>query len=583
MQNRLRFQSFFYFSLGIFLIFLCNWPLFTTRVAVNWDAFDWLWPYFRWYGSALRDGYFPDFFPNILSGYPSGSNIQSGLYNPLYLTFAFLFPDSVLSINLLYLSLIIIIFSLSFAIAKTFFLSSLTSLYFSLAISSSGFVIGHASHIPFLSTYGGLLSIFLGLRYGLLNKYSKAFIAICGGIFFLLTAGYPQNIFFGGLCLAFYWIYLFFGAPKKPSFLLVTLGSALIGGVLAIPSLWHFTNLLLISSRGNGLSPIAAMQNSLPSYSLLNFFYAPWKMGFFEPTMERFHLLWISGLLIGLALWDAIINKALRGRIILLISLAALLTLLSLGGNGIFPIRLWLAEHLFIFRTSRHPSAEHSGIALFIFALITAFALDRLQLRFKHLSIFFLILISIDFYFLQIQTQDIRFSNIPTRYQGKVPLFITNFNSENQSLVDFPRICISDGIDAGSTALWAERDLLAPNGFYWNAFEGLRDQTYESERVAAKSLLCAPSRLIESSSQEPYPYQLILYSPGAIKFKVLGNAIEKPVKLIWADYNDGFWRLKINGQPIEIQAGPAKTRIFEAKSGDTIEMRYLGPLSQLWR
>lgn len=88
---------------GIFVILLANAPLFTTRVKVNWDAFGEMWEYFRWIGSSLREGYFPDFFPNILLGYPIGANIQAGVYNILYIVAAYTFPDSVLSINYVYI------------------------------------------------------------------------------------------------------------------------------------------------------------------------------------------------------------------------------------------------------------------------------------------------------------------------------------------------------------------------------------------------------------------------------------------------------------------------------------------------
>jgi hypothetical protein len=579
----IRNRGFLYWLLGCTLIIGINWPLLSTTATINWDAFDWLWTYLRWYGSALRAGYFPDFFPNILSGSPTGSEIQSGLYNPLYLFIAYIFPDSVLSVNTLYLVLQVLIFTISYLIAFTFYWIPLTNLYFALAITASGFVLAHASHIPFLSTFCGLLGLFLGLRYAVLERPIISFAIAFLSTFHLLSSGYPQNIFFGTLCLLFYWIYLFFHEPSSRNSLWIYVLAGLSGIIVSIPSLWHFTNLVLLSDRSNGLTPIEAMQNSMPSYAILNYFYPTWKMGYSEPTMERFHLLWLSVPLTVLAAWYAIFNQSLRKPILVLFVIGTILTLLALGGNGIFPIRLWLAEHFFIFRSSRHPSAEHRGIALFIFTLLTAMALNQLLLKFPKIRVGIALLLCLDFIWIVHATQDIRFSNTSERYHGKVPLFQAKFLNSDQYLIDQPRNCSDEKTDQNSSAIHINRDQLAPHSFYWSSFGGTRDQIYEKERAHEKQILCASGRLINASLITPQPYSLNLYSPSRIQFTVLGDPSSKPLELIWADYNDGFWRLKINGEVIQLKMGPANTRSFKAYVGDTIEMSYLGPFSALWR
>ena len=182
---------------GILLIVLANVKLFTTKVTVTWDAFDEMWIYFRWFGSSLRQGYFPDFFPNIMSGYPIGSNIQAGTYNIFYLAFAYASPDSVLSINLVYVITQMVIFGLGYAIGKSYDLSSLSRIYLGLALTASGFVIGHASHFSYLATACGLLGCFWGLRMALLNRSPAAFFALFVSVYHMFTAGYPANILFG--------------------------------------------------------------------------------------------------------------------------------------------------------------------------------------------------------------------------------------------------------------------------------------------------------------------------------------------------------------------------------------------------
>ena len=82
---------------------------------------------------------------------------------------------------------------------------------------------------------------------------------------------------------------------------------------------------------------------------------------------------------------------------------------------------------------------------------------------------------------------------------------------------------------------------------------------------------------------EPRVYQLVTYAPGFIKFRISGNLESDPAELIWADYNDGLWKLEINGEPSPLLFGPARTRRFTATSGDVVEMTYAGPLSRIWR
>jgi hypothetical protein len=532
-------------------------------------------------GSALRDGYFPDFFPNLLSGYPMGSNIQAGPYNLLYLTIAFVFPDSVLSINVVYIILQIGIFITGFFIGRSFLLPSVSCIYLGLALVASGFVTGHASHIPFLSTYCGLLGIFLSMRLAVIGapKISAAIAIIA--TYQLLTAGYPSNIIFGGQCLAGYWIYLFFAKPQHRSQLLLNFGALILGALICLPALLHFLNLATLSARGDGINPLAAMQNSLPLYSILNFFYPTWSMGFFEVTMERFHLLMISFPLIVIAL-ALKSNKKNDYQLWILLLIALAMLWLSLGGNGPLPIRLWLAEHFYLYRLGRHPSGEHSGIALFLLALLSAIGLSRLCKKWNYLTIPFLLIISIDFLFVMHKLEWIRFNATPEKYQQVVPKFKTTYLSKDQSLIDAPRDCSGAGQDVSATSIAIERDRLAPNSFYWDAFEGLRDRKYDLERALAQKMICGNSRLWLLEKQTPAKYILKKYTPNFIELEIASDS-NQPNEYVWAELTDGYWSLSINGVESKLETGLASLRTFTAKNGDIIKMRYKAPLSKYWR
>lgn len=567
---------------GILLILIANIQLFTTRKVVRWDAFDEMFTYFRWLGSALRQGYFPDYLPNIVSGYPIGSNIQAGVYNIFYLAIAFAFPDSVLSVNITYLITQMVIFGLGYAIGKSYQFDLLGRVYFGLALTASGFVIGHASHFSYLATACGLLGCFLGLRLSLAGRGPAAFALFFVSVYHMFTAGYPANILFGAQCLAAYWIYLFITVPPSRRALLLAAAGAIAGVLVSAPAILHFLNLLQLSPRGDGLDIDTVMSGSLPRYSMLNFFYPVWEMRYSEPTMERFHLLFISVPLIVYAVWNAVFAVRDRTRILVLLSIALLLLLLALGKNSPIPLRLWLAEHFFIYRTGRFPSGEHRGIALFLLALISAFGLQQLLAKWPQKKRHLFIIIMLDFLIVMAQLKPMRIGGMPDEYKGKVPLFQVQFDASTQSLLDRGRDCRPDGDNWAVTALLTQRDL-APALFYWNGYVGLRDRIYDLERDQSRDILCGPSRLWQAANHMPRDYKLVIYTPGYIKFTISGDSEKDVSEFIWADYNDGLWNLKINDQPSLLTYGPARTRAFMAASGDVIEMTYAGPISRFWR
>ncbi len=183
-------------------------------------------------------------------------------------------------------------------------------------------------------------------------------------VYHIFTAGYPANILFGAQCLAVYWVYLFITVPSSRRALLIAAAGAISGVLVSAPAIFYFLNLLQLSPRGDGLNINTVLSGSLPGYSVLNFFYPVWEMRYSEATMQRFHLLFISTPLILYAVWNAVTGRD-RTRILVLLSIALLLFLLALGGNSPIPLREWLAENFFIYRTGRFPSGEHRGIALF--------------------------------------------------------------------------------------------------------------------------------------------------------------------------------------------------------------------------
>lgn len=568
---------------AILVIVIANLRLFYAGATVPFDAFDEMWLYFRWLGSALRQGFFPDFFPHIMAGYPIGSNIQAGTYNVFYLALAYAFPDSVLAINYVYLLTQFAIFWLGYEIARSFDLDPLSRLYLGLSLTASGFVIGHASHFSYLATAAGLLACFLALRRALSGRYLAAGSLAFLGVYHMLTAGYPANILFGAQCLLVYWAWQFVTVRTARRALLFAAAGAIAGLSVSYPSVWHFFNLLQLSPRGRGLDVETVLSGSLPAYGLISFFAPLWKMRMSEPTMERFHLLLVSGPLLLFALWYSIAAKKDRKRIAAWFALALLLVLLALGKNSPVPLRQWLAEHLFIYRTGRFPSGEHRGIAIFLLALITAFGLQWLIERRPQQRLLFAVVILVDFLLVTMVLRPMRHWVPPEEHRGKVAMFQARFDRASQGELDKARICTPEGPDWTFRAIEIQRDRLAPTGFYWNGYTSLRDEVYDRERNAVADVICGGPRLRRADDPAPLRYALTTYEPGSVKFTITDENLRNGDRVIWADYDDGFWTLKINGQAAALEPGPARLRTFSAKSGDEVEMTYAGPLSRWWR
>jgi hypothetical protein len=570
---------------GLVLIALGNVPLYTTLMSVRWDTHDEMWTYFRWMGSALRQGYFPDFFPNIVAGYPLGANMQAGVYNVVYLAFATMFADSLWSINLLYVLTQGAVYCLTWAIAGTCGLRPISRVYFGLAMTISGFVVGHASHLSYLATACGLLSCLLGLRWLMTGRRAGAFWAISLGIYYMLTAGYPANILFGAQCLALYWVYLLISSPSVRRASWLAPMASLSGLAISAPAILHLLHQLGNSARGEGVSIDALSAGSMPAYSLLNYLLPWWHMRYSEPTMERFHLLWLSVPLTGYALWLAIARGNERRVVLSLFCMALVLIVLALGANSPLPIRIWLAEQSFLYRTGRFPAGEHRGIALFLLAWISAIGLNRyLSDRPQHVRIVMRVLV-IEFVLGLYALAGTRWGTVPREQRGTQALIQALFDARSQSLIDAPRDCtpVVSEADWASPAIRFQMERLAPTGFSVHGYTNLKDRVWLKEQESASSILCGPSRLWRATGMLAQPYTLKRYTPGYISFVVAGPDGGEPLALIWADYNDGLWRLKINGEIQPFESAPARLRGFQARPGDQVEMSYLGPLSGLWR
>jgi len=570
---------------GLALVLLANAPLFSTNVSVPWDARDSEWLHFRWLGSALRAGYFGDFFPNIMSGFSEGTDLQPGLYNPLYALVSFLFYDSALSVNLVYLLLQCLLYATAYGIGLTFSFEPPVAAFLGLSFVASGFVTGHASHLGFLSSAVGVLCCFWAIRIAESRPRSAMVIALLG-TWHMCTAGYPTIVIFGAQVLAVYALVLLLERPCRLAGLTAAAAGGFAGLLFASPALIHLWHEVRLTPRGAGLSVNEALWGSLPPRSIVNMLlphlHSPGGRLGVDPTLDRFHLLYISVPCVVVALFSQ--DRGIRRLSWTLCGAAAFFLLLALGNNSPFPLRAFLTEHVALYRIGRFPSADHRGFALFCIAVASCFGLQAIKQRLERrpaMTLGLTLVIVLDFMTVMAATGPVRYTSLPVELRGRMGGFKVEYAAADQHFLDAPRGCPFE------TSVVAESRATFPFGFSWAGYVSSANAQYLSDRDSLRWALCGPSRLWDADSHMPVAYQLVSYSPARIEFMLVNADSLRGRLLLWAEQADGYWQLSVDGQPRDFETGPASLRYFHVPASVAhlarIVMTYRGPLSRAWR
>ena len=568
---------------GAVLVLLANLPLFDPSMAVRWDAFDEMWPYLRWMGNAWRNGAFGEVNPHFGSNLAVAGNLNSGFYNPIYGLFALLFPNSTLSINLLYLTLQLGIFFVSFSFFTTLAGSRWLSMVVALGVVSSGYVIGHASHLSYLATSFGLLLLLVAIFEAGQGTRRRTFLFSVLGTFVVFTAGYPANIAFGAQVLTLVWLYRIWRVPEARTNLIFIPAPVILGLILALPALMHFFLQLANSPRVEGISTAQLLQGDLPAYSLRNFGNPFMILRRSEATMERFHLSAICflGTLLAIA-WLCIPRfvqgSRTRSKVLLPLIGGMICTQLALGDNLGIPIRSWLADTIPLYRLGRFPSGEHRGVALFLFGVASLYGLQWATKRRPRVLSIILVVASTEFLFNMYRQSDLRFFKAePLIEQSRDPFKIW-YSRKDQALIDSPRQCPKSGDQP-----WVTQRRIRPGEFYWGAYTALFPAGYLENRETYRALLCSSGRLKTSNEGIPVPYKLLRYGPGVIDFSFEWNGAPDQL-LAWADVNDGLWTIGINGAHHTLIEHDASVMQFKPFKGmNKVCLRYQGPVSRFWR
>jgi len=451
-----------------------------------------------------------------------------------------------------------------------------------LSVVASGLFVGQASHFSYLSAAVGLLATLLAIRLAVDGRVWAAAGLAALAAWHLGTAGSPEHLIFGGHVLLCVWLYHLVRASNRRAVASLAL-AVTAGALLALPAILHFFHQLARSPRAAGLSVATVMEGSLPVQSL-------WQLATpflgrlpravsLDPTMDRFHLLAISPLLLvaGLAL-----GRRLGWRYWLALGTGVLFTLLSLGRHSPVPLRAWLAEHFFLYRVGRAPAGQHRGFALFCLALASAMVLQRVWMSASPAMRRLVVAgIAADFVAVMSVNADLRLGVLPVELQGTVPRFKIVYGPGEEPLLNAPRDC--SVVENGPGG----QQHVIPHGFSWSGYTNLISGRYLAEREGMRWAICGPSRLWNYDTRSPHEFALDRYEPGRVGFRTTAPASGE--LLLWADVDDGYWALSVNGKPRPLLPMPADLRGIDLSelvppgTAVAVEMRYRGPLSRVWR
>ncbi len=570
------------------VILIANPYLLNHRGYLYGDAVNnWLWA-FRWYGAAGRAGFFADFFPFAFSGFSHGWSPEFGLYNPLYHLCGILFPDSTYSVKLCYLILLNGIFALSFLSARDLRLSRSTATYVGVATLATGFVVGHAQHLSYLSSAVALLAVFAGLLSAGHGRHGRAALLVGTGIFEGATAGYPTILLFGAQVLLLHTVV----ALWRRRLSVRGLGAAAIGVagglLLAGPAIIHAWRGLSLSRRAGGL-PVEQVLDPFGSLPLGSLFDLLWPyraeaLPGVDISMDRFHALLLTTVLVAIGV-GLLRSRPFRDRYavpFITLGVAAALLFVLACGDHLLPLRRVLAELSVLYRLGRFPGAEHQPFALFFLILASAFVLEYLGERRPGLGRLLLLVAVLELGVVYVATTSVRLTLARrTAMLGQpLPRLKASLEEPDQGVLDRPRFCETIPPDQ-------YQEIYSRGEPTWWGYSAMRLRRYERERQQVRHLLCGGGRLFTWPAGRALAYRLRRYEPGLIEIEIPPFDTTAGRGLIWAETTDGYWQLTIEGQEVPMKAGPAALRQFELPEGSSspvhLRMTYRGPLSRVFR
>lgn len=262
-----------YLILLIVIIF-AFWQVFFLQNGMKWDFVDAFLPSRYFFSESILNNQFPLWNPYLLYGTPIYADLVS-VFNPEFWIIGNMFGYSNITLQFVYLTYIFIAGVSFYYFLKQFNTENKISIGLSVAYMLSGFAIGNAQHLAFISGYAispfVLASYFIFIRH--INKPNLIQLSIA--LFFMIYAGYPGlTIILGYFLLVIFIFYLIKNRNDKSYIKKIFIYHSVLITIVILSSavlIVAYTQISPFLSRYSGLSIDSALKHPFSVRSVLSF------------------------------------------------------------------------------------------------------------------------------------------------------------------------------------------------------------------------------------------------------------------------------------------------------------------------
>lgn len=263
---RNNFQILFILFFGL----ICYYFLWLNPFSMKWDLAEQYLPWRHFLGKSIQNGTIPYWNPFQLGGYPSYADPQSGFwYYPAW-AIGMLFGYTIRVIELEVLALIILAGIGFYKLLLKLEVQKNTALLFSISYMCSGFIIGNAQHLTWISASAWLPWLFyhyLYIRKDIKNLNTIWFLLV---LYLFISSSYPAFAIVSAYLMFIDQVILFFSSKQKLNFLLQKTLLLISIILFLFPIIYSLDTSIDYFSRGDSLSLKKVLQHPFSWQSLLS-------------------------------------------------------------------------------------------------------------------------------------------------------------------------------------------------------------------------------------------------------------------------------------------------------------------------
>lgn len=263
---RNNFQILFILFFGL----ICYYFLWLNPFSMKWDLAEQYLPWRHFLGKSLLNETIPFWNPFQLGGYPSYADPQSGFwYYPTWVI-GMLFGYSMRVIELEVLALIILAGIGFYKLLLKLEVHKNTALLFSISYMCSGFIVGNAQHLTWISASAWLPWLFyhyLYIRNDIKNLNTIWFLIV---LYLFISSSYPAFAIVSAYLMFFDQVILFLKSKQKLYFLIHKSLLLFLIIIVLFPIIYSLDTSIDYFSRGDSLSLKKVLQHPFSWQSLLS-------------------------------------------------------------------------------------------------------------------------------------------------------------------------------------------------------------------------------------------------------------------------------------------------------------------------